>query len=199
MAHRGEERALGLVRRVGVTAGGLQLRDVVVDRVVPEMLGLHDERDHQDLDIEDRPVLAHPPPDAMDAAGPGRFAGQVVALLAQLVGAQDQIVDRLADGFLRLEAEQGRGCRVPGRDPLLTIHRDDRDRADLDERRVVGTLPIQLRGPVGDAAFQRRDVLAQLRGHAIERDRKRTHLVLRRDARDRVEVARGDLLGRVGE
>ncbi len=112
---------------------------------------------------------------------------------------EDQIVDVLADGLLRLEPEQGGRCRVPARDPLVAVHGHDRDRADLDERFEVRLLAIELGGPVLDAPFEGRDVRPELGGHLVERHGERPDLVLGLDPRDGFEVARGHLGGGRGQ
>ena len=62
----------------------------------------------------------------------------------------------------------------------------------LVQRAELGVLKAQLLGALGDALLEAFQGLAQLRGHVVERDRQRSHLVLRRHRRLAREVARGD-------
>ena len=63
---------------VRVTAGGVELGDVVVDRVVAELLAVDHEGHHQDLGVDDRAVLAHPLADLVGPTLASRLAGEVV-------------------------------------------------------------------------------------------------------------------------
>ena len=81
------------------------------------------------------------------AGGVGGLGGR--RALAPFGSREQEVVDVAADGLVRLVAEQpGRG-RVPGRYPLVAIHRDDGDRADLDERFEVLLLAADLGGRLG--------------------------------------------------
>ena len=85
VAHAGEEDRLRLRRRLGRLAGGLQLRDVVVDHVVAGPLAVDGQRHHDDLDVDQRAVLAHAARDPRRAAGRLGLAGQRPALVVRRV------------------------------------------------------------------------------------------------------------------
>ena len=118
-----------------------ELGDVVVDRVVADMLVIHDQRDHHDLDVDQLAVTSAPPPDALD---PARFVRETRRrhALGSLIRREDQIVDVAANGLLGRVAEQGGRRRVPARDDLAAIHRHHRDRTDLHQ-----PLEVQLLAP----------------------------------------------------
>jgi hypothetical protein len=65
VAHRREEQALGVSCRLGLLTRPLNLGDVVVEHQVASALGIDYQRNHQDLDVHERPVLAGAPGDAV--------------------------------------------------------------------------------------------------------------------------------------
>ena len=144
VAHRGQERALRLVRRVRIAPRRHQLGDVVVDRVVAAVLAVDDQRDEDDLDVDALAVLAPPPADEMC---PARLVGCSRGRRSQapLARREQELVDVATDRLVRLVAEEpGRG-RVPGRHDLAAVHRHDGHRTDLDERLEVLLLTADLR------------------------------------------------------
>ena len=145
VAHRRQERALRLVRRVGAPPRLLQLAHVVVDPVEALVIAVDDERHDVDLDLDEAPVGAHPSGQPVRAALLQRLADDRLALIRVLGRLDHERVDRAADRVLRRVPEQALGRRVPAGHHLVPIHRDDRDRADVDERLEVLLLPADLR------------------------------------------------------
>ena len=167
VAHRRQERALGLVRCVGAPTCLLELGHVVVDPVVPLVLTVDDERHDVDLDLDEPAVGPHPTGQSVRAALLQRLADDRLALIGILGRLDHQRVDRAADRVLRRVPEQMLRRRVPAGHHLVPIHRDDRDRTDVDERFEVLLL--------------RADLLEQTRG--LDRDRR-----LLRETDEEVEV-----------
>jgi hypothetical protein len=132
VAHRGEEGALGLRRRLGLLARALKLGHVVVDAEEARVGAFRHKRDEHQLDVDGCSVLAHSPRDPLCAPGCHRLARGLAALLPRAV-AEDEVVDVAAERFLRRVAEKLAGCRVPLGHNLIPVHDDHRRRADLDE------------------------------------------------------------------
>ncbi len=199
VTHRRQEGALRLVRRVRFTTRRLELADVVVNRVEPEVLVVDDERHHQDLNVEQEAVLAHPLADRMCSSLVQGGGDEVVALLPQRVRPDDEVLDVPADHLLLLVAEQRRRGRVPAGDALVPVHRHDRDGADLDERFEVLLLAPDLGRPILDPSLEGGDVLAELGGHFVECRGERAHLVLGLHPGGCLEVAAPDAARRSRE
>ena len=134
MAHGSQERALGLVRRVGLAPCCLEFGDVVVHGVEAGVLAVDEEGDHGDLDVDRLAVLARSAAHARRSTGLDRLAGDAGTLRAHRLRVHDQAVDALPDRLVRGVAEEPLGGRVPARDLFVAVHGHDGRRADGDER-----------------------------------------------------------------
>jgi hypothetical protein len=145
VAHGGEEGALGLGGRLGLAAGTQQLADVVVDRVHPDLLAADEDRGGPHVDIHQRPVLAGPPGHEVRYSTHPGLPGDAHRLGVQLFRSSDEVV-HVAPARLRLRVpEEPFRRRVPRGDPPLEIDRDDRRRAELQQRLEELLLPPHLR------------------------------------------------------
>ena len=125
-------------------ACALELRDVVVDRVVADVLSVDSEGHEHHLHVDERAVLACATRHPVGAACLQRFAGHVPTLSTGLL-VEDEVVDQTPDRLLRRVAEQPCRRRVPAGHALVGVHDDDGDRADVDERLEVLLLAADLR------------------------------------------------------
>ena len=98
VAHRREERALGLRGGLCLLPRALKLRDVVVDPVEPDVFAVDAQRDEHHLDVDELTVLAPALSDPLLPAGLDGLAGEVSALVLEPF--DDEFVDRTADRLL---------------------------------------------------------------------------------------------------
>ena len=144
VAHRRQERALRLGRRLGLLARLLELGDVVVDAEEADALALDGQRHEHQLDIDRCAVLPLPARDAVRAAARERL-GRDLAALVDCLAAEDEVVDLPPERLLGLVAEERRRGRVPAGHLLVRVHLDHGDRADPDERLEVLLLAARSR------------------------------------------------------
>ena len=126
-------------------ACALELGDVVVDRVEPHVLPVDPERHEHHLHVNEGSVLSRPACDPLRATCLERLARHVAPFFTE-VSSENEVVDRATDRLFPRVAEELGGGRVPVRHPLLGVHDDNGDGADLYERREVLLLTIELRG-----------------------------------------------------
>ena len=132
----GEERLRAL-------SCALELGDVVVDGVEADVLTVDPERHEHHLDVDQLPVLPYATGDPVGTTSLERLVGDVPAFSAEVL-VEDEVVDHPSDRLLRRLPEELRRRRVPARHPLVGVHDDDGDRADLDERLEVVLLAADL-------------------------------------------------------
>ncbi len=199
VAHRGQERALGLVRRVRVAARGVELGDVVVDRVVAELLAVDDQRHDQDLGVDDRAVLAHPLADLVGAA----LAR--ATRVRSWPGSRGVPSRRTRSSMFRPMASSGSN---PNRVVAAGFQPDTRSSESIVTIATGLTATSDskydfCRSSSAVRSWTRRSRVATFarssRGHLVERHRERADLVLGLDPGHGFEVARGHLGRRGGQ
>jgi hypothetical protein len=152
VAHRRQERALGLGGGLGLLPRALELADVVVEPVQTHGLATDDHRSAEQFDVDQGPVLARPLRDQVDELAAHTAFRPTLSLNPNGGIGGDQIVDVPTDSFLGRIVEQPLGGGVPGRDGALRVHQHDRVGAPLDERLVVALLALDLADVVVDHA-----------------------------------------------
>ena len=115
----------------------LQLSDVGEDPVVPDLLALDEDRAANDVDVDERPVLARSPGDDVDVFSGARPAADLDGLAIEVRARRDQGIDLPAHGFVPAVTEQALCGRVPVRDDVVHVDDRDRGRARLQQRLVV--------------------------------------------------------------
>src|SRR5215207_9457187 len=111
MAHRRQERALGLGSGLSLLARSLELGDVVIDDEIPGGVAPLDHWHDDQLDVGKRAVSAGSPSDGVETS---RSEGLVVAHgLAAQVLSNDQVVEVAPDRLVPRVAEELLGSQVP--------------------------------------------------------------------------------------
>ncbi len=126
---------------LGVLPCALELGDVVVDAEEAGSRSVHRERSEHELDVHRCSVFPPAPGDTLRAAVCECLPRDLASVVAARV-AEHQVVDRASDRVFGRIAEEIGGCRVPLGYPLIVVHHDHGDRAELDERLEV--LALQL-------------------------------------------------------
>ncbi len=144
MAHVGQENALGLVGRLGLAPGLLQIGDVDIDGDEPDLFTSHNHRQGQQLHIHQRTVPAGALGRHLHAPHGKHLVGVAERFLPQRVVSRDNVVQRLADHVAGPVAEQFLGHRVPGDDDAVQVGGYHRHRAVDKERFVVIPLATEL-------------------------------------------------------
>ena len=97
--------------------------------------------DGEEVHVDRRAVLPHPTGDRVEALSPTELVVVCGGLRLHVLLSRDEVLELAAGRLGRRVAEELLSRQVPRRDPPIQIERDDRGRADLEQRLEIALLP----------------------------------------------------------